>query len=38
LNVEKLNIPLDASLRLFQKSIEGKVIAEMAVTGTYEVK
>ncbi len=38
LNVDMLNLPQEASLRLFQNAIEGKVIAERSMTGYYEVK
>jgi Raf kinase inhibitor-like YbhB/YbcL family protein len=36
LNVESLNLGVDTSLRKFQNAIEGNVIAEAIVTGTFE--
>jgi Raf kinase inhibitor-like YbhB/YbcL family protein len=36
LNVESLPLAVDASLRQFENAIEGKVIAELAMTGHYE--
>jgi hypothetical protein len=38
LNVESLSLPVDCSLRQFEKAIDGKVIAEASVTGYYERK
>jgi len=38
LNVDSLSLPQEASLRLFQNAIEGKVIAERSMTGYYEQK
>jgi Raf kinase inhibitor-like YbhB/YbcL family protein len=38
LNVEKLELRGDTSLRLFLRAIEGKVIEEASLTGFYEVK
>lgn len=38
LNVESLNLGVDCNLRQFQNAIEGKVIAELIVTGYYERK
>ncbi len=38
LNVEKLELPRDASLRQFLKAIDGKIIEEATTTGYYEVK
>ena len=38
LNVESINLPREASLRLFQNAIDGKVIAERNMTGYFEVK
>jgi Raf kinase inhibitor-like YbhB/YbcL family protein len=38
LNVDRLALPGEASLRLFQNAIEGKVIAERSMTGYFEVK
>lgn len=38
LNVDSLNLGVDCSLRQFQNAIEGKVIAELEVTGYYERK
>ncbi len=38
LNVAALELPQDASLRQFERAIEGKVIAEVRVTGFYERK
>ena len=37
LSVDSVNLPREASLRLFQNAIEGKVIAERSMTGYYEV-
>ena len=36
LSVEKLNLPVDASLAAFNKAIEGKVMATARLVGTYE--
>jgi hypothetical protein len=36
LNVDSLNLGVDTSLRQFQNAIDGKVIAEVSVTGYYE--
>lgn len=36
LSVETLDLPVDASLRQFQKAIEGRVIEERVQTGYYE--
>jgi Raf kinase inhibitor-like YbhB/YbcL family protein len=38
LNVDQVNLGVDSSLRQFEKTIEGKVIAEATVTGYYERK
>jgi len=38
LNVAPLDIPKDATLRQFLRAIEGKVIEEASMTGTYERK
>jgi len=38
LNVESIALGVDASLRQFERAMEGKVIAEIAVTGYYERK
>jgi Raf kinase inhibitor-like YbhB/YbcL family protein len=38
LNVEKLQLPHDASLRQFLKSVDGKIIEEAATKGFYEEK
>jgi Raf kinase inhibitor-like YbhB/YbcL family protein len=38
LNVDILTLPQEASLRLFQNAIEGKVIAERSMTGYFEQK
>lgn len=36
LNSESLNLGVDCNLRQFEKAIEGKVIAEVTLTGYYE--
>jgi Raf kinase inhibitor-like YbhB/YbcL family protein len=38
LNVESLDLGVNTTLRQFHKAIEGKVIAEATMTGTYERK
>lgn len=38
LNVDSVVLPKEASLRLFQKAIDGKIIAERSMTGYYEQK
>lgn len=38
LNVEYLGLSVKSSLREFEKAIEGKVIAEIALTGLFERK
>ncbi len=38
LNVESLGLGVNATLREFNKAIDGKVIAEMMITGYYERK
>lgn len=38
LNVESVNLGVKSSLREFEKVIEGKVIAEVALTGLFERK
>lgn len=36
LNVDRLDLPITASLQSFQKALEGTVIASAKTTGTYE--
>lgn len=38
LNVESVNLSVKSSLREFENAIEGKVIAEVALTGLFERK
>jgi phosphatidylethanolamine-binding protein (PEBP) family uncharacterized protein len=38
LNVESLGLGVNTTLRQFQNAIEGKVIAEVSMTGYYERK
>ena len=38
LNFDSLNLPQEASLRMFQNAIDGRVIGERSMTGYFEVK
>jgi len=38
LNVDSLDLGVNSTLRQFEKAMEGKVIAEATMTGTYERK